>query len=112
MKVVSLGFVAVTAGTPVLLSAVLASLSLDPETRAVEVTFEPMLVNTMTSYAGLPGMVKGTGVNVLRQLAVQDTGKFDSYSICARFGNALRVADYAIDGDHTGDLVLVTYSVE
>src|ERR1017187_5205741 len=97
MQSVSLGYVTVTtAGTPVSLSAALATLGLSAELKVHKLDFAPRMGNSGKVYAGLVGLNKTSGVNVLTQLYPLQTavGVQDSYRVCAPAGqsNPVRVA--------------------
>lgn len=115
MYVVTFGYVKVpTAGTPVPLSAVLAAAGLAADLRVAELRFNPLLANAGTAYVGLDttaprstgaAMNKGTGANVIRQVAKPSaTAKQEDLAIVMDDqANGVRVADYSIDADTNND---------
>jgi hypothetical protein len=108
-----LGHIAVpTPGTPVLLSAVLTALGLDPETRAARVYFTPLAGNANKTYVGVPTMNKGTGVGVLKQLQIPPANGFnDTFTLEAPGGgvNLIRLGSLAVDADTANDKLTVSY---
>jgi len=113
VTVVGLGHVAVpTPGTPVLLSAVLTSLGLDPETRAARVYVTPLGGNTGKTYFGTTTMSKSTGVGVLKQLLIPPTSGYnDTFTLESADGaaNLIRLGSLAIDADTANDKLTVSY---
>lgn len=114
MTVTGLGHIAVpTPGTPVLLSAVLTALGLDPETRVTRVYVTPLGGNAGKTYVGSPGMSKSTGVGVLKQLQIPPaTGFNDTFTLESVDGgvNLIRLASLAIDADTANDKLTVGYA--
>jgi hypothetical protein len=108
-----LGHIAVpTPGTPVLLSAVLTSLGLDPETRAARVYFTPLGGDVGKTYVGIPGMNKTTGVGVLKQLQIPPANGFNDTFVLENADdsvNSIRLASLAIDADTANDKLTVSY---
>jgi hypothetical protein len=113
MTINGLGHVAVpTPGTPVLLSAVLTALGIDPETRAARVYVTPLGGNAGKTYVGAPGMSKSTGVGVLKQLLVPPTtGYNDTFTLESVDGgvNLIRLASLAVDADSANDKLTIGY---
>lgn len=113
MTINGLGHITVpTPGTPVLLSAVLTSLGLDPETRAARVYFTPLGGNAGKTYVGATTMSKSTGVGVLKQLQVPPaSGINDTFTLETVGGGVdlIRLASLAIDADSANDKLTVSY---
>jgi hypothetical protein len=108
-----LGHIAVpTPGTPVLLSAVLTALGLDPEMRVSRVYVTPLGGNINKTYVGTPTMNKGTGVGVLKQLQIPPTNGYnDTFTLEAPGGgvNLIRLGSIALDADQANDKLTVSY---
>lgn len=113
MTASGLGHIAVpTPGTPVLLSAVLTALGLDPETRVTRVYITPLGGNAGKTYVGAVGMSKSTGVGVLKQMQIPPaTGINDTFILEAAGGgtNLIRLASLALDADTANDKLTIGY---
>lgn len=81
------------------------------ETMCCRILVEPFGTNAGRSYAGVAGMVKATGVGVIRELAAPNsvvTAIKDTFLIADEFSaNKLDVSDYYFDGTN-GEKALVT----
>jgi len=113
MTVGGLGHIAVpTPGTPVLLSAVLAALGLDAETRVTRVYVTPLGGNAGKTYFGTTTMSKSSGVGVLKQLQIPPTNGYnDTFTLESAdgAGNLIRLGSLAIDADSAGDKLTISY---
>jgi hypothetical protein len=94
-------------GTPV-------PLSTDPTLTASKLFFQSIPGFTGKTYVGSANMVKATLAGVTRILAPNPSGGFsENFYIESQDGeNGIRLIDYAVDADVSGEGVLVTYWTE
>ena len=122
MQAVSFGYISITAGTPVSMATVLTNLGYNAELRVHALRAVPLQGNTSPTYVGLAtkaaggaaqyapatAFSKSSGLGVLKQIQTTSTnGKNDEWHMTCPGVDSIRIADYAFDGDHTGDTLAV-----
>lgn len=101
MRIVHEVVTVAAAGTPVALAEV-------TEHRAWAISVVPLWTNTDPVYVGLAGMVKGTGVKVIRKLLPATEVPFE-WGIPT--GQTFDVREFRFDADANGQKLLVTYLI-
>lgn len=104
MPIQALKVTVATAGTPVRAVAVPTVVS--------QIIVAPKVGNTDRTYVGVSGMVKGTGVGVMAELAAPaalDATLTEKFTLGPDQVGALDLADVWVDADVSGESVLIAY---
>jgi hypothetical protein len=111
MQIIPLGKVIVpTPGTPVALPAIP---NYTGRVHSIEVS--QFAGSTGNTYFGKTGLVKSTGVGVIRNfLAPSATGSLDSYStpVLDAVGNLLQLSEFLVDADNANQGLYITVTVK